>query len=70
MKYMKCGVWTSKSNKYDGPLRDNGRGAMYPGRDLCVSGLENSKDISRKEVGLRRQYDLFMVRRWKTEGSV
>lgn len=31
--------------------------------DQYVSGIGNSKGIFWREVGLRRQYDLFMVRR-------
>ena len=54
----------------DGPLRDNVRSAIYQGRDLCVSGIENNKGVFWKEIGIRRQYDSFMVKMGKQKGQV
>ena len=36
--------------------------ATHQGRDSCVMGRENNKDIFWKEIGTRKQYDLFMVK--------
>ena len=36
--------------------------AIHQGRDPYVIGRENNKDIFWKEIGARRQYNLFMVK--------
>lgn len=38
---------------------------MHQGHDLYVLGIENNKGIFWKVMEIRKQYDLFMVRRWK-----
>lgn len=44
--------------------------AVYQGCDPRVTGRENNEDIFWKEIGIGRQYDLFMVKLGKRKGQV